>query len=114
MQDIKNSVAIKYIITNKIKNKSVKDSVRKGIVFYLEVLWVIISVVLVLISLEITVVYANILQEGMEKYYLVILVIALVMGSLVIFIEKKLQIELVDFCQLYWLYGLVWELYCFQ
>lgn len=89
MKDIKNRGAIKYIVTYKIQNRSISDSLRKIFVFYLEVFWIIISAVLVLISFGIAIVYTNILQKGMEKYYLAILVSAFIVGSLIIFIEKK-------------------------
>lgn len=97
VQDIKNSGAIKYIITNKIRNRSIKDSFRKVVVFYLEALWGILSAVFAMISMVILVACTNIRQEGMEKYYLAILAIAFVMGSFVIFIEKKVTHKISKF-----------------
>lgn len=97
MKDIRNRGAIKYIVTYKIQNSSISDSFRKVIVFYLEVFWIIISAVFVLISFGIAIVCTNILQKGMEKYCLVILASAFIVGSLIIFIEKKVTHKISKF-----------------
>lgn len=97
LNDIRNGGAIKYIITDKIKNRNIKDFRRKVAVFYLEVFLVIISAVLVIMFLEIMVVYVTILRKEMEKYYLVILASAFIVGSLIIFIEKKVTHKISKF-----------------
>ena len=89
MKDIKNCGAIKYVITDKIKDRSRGEWIRRVVVFYLEAFWVMIIMGFVWISLEMTVIYANNLNDGMEKFNLVILVAALVIGCFILFGGKK-------------------------
>lgn len=89
MKDIKNCGAIKYVITDKIKDRSRGEWIRNVAVFYLEAFWIVISGFFIVIFLNMAVVYANNLNDGMGKFNLVILVAALVIGCFILFCEKK-------------------------